>query len=66
MNALTKLFETSRTSLNVPPDQLEAVDGRIRVIGNPDKGMSWKQACQKLGVNTISRWAKTIRRSRKV
>jgi xanthine dehydrogenase YagR molybdenum-binding subunit len=53
VNALTKLFETIAPSLNVTPDQLEAVDGRIRVIGNPDKGMSWKQACQKLGVNTI-------------
>jgi xanthine dehydrogenase YagR molybdenum-binding subunit len=53
VNALTKLFETIAPALNVPPDQLEAVDGRIRVVGNPDKGMSWKQACQKLGVNTI-------------
>jgi xanthine dehydrogenase YagR molybdenum-binding subunit len=46
-------METIAPSLNVPPDQLEAIDGRIRVVGNPDKGMSWQQACQKLGVNTI-------------
>ena len=53
VNALYKLFETVAATLNATPDQLEAVDGRIRVVGNPDKGMSWKQACQKLGVNPI-------------
>ncbi len=54
VNALQKLFEVVAESLNVSPDQLEAVDGRIRVKGNPDKGMSFKAACQKLGVNSIS------------
>jgi xanthine dehydrogenase YagR molybdenum-binding subunit len=54
LNALTKLFEAVAPSLNVPAEQLESVDGRIRVVGNPDKGMSWQQACQKLGANTIS------------
>lgn len=54
VNALNKLFETIAPALNVPADQLEAVDGRIRVKGNPDKGMSWQQATQKLGVNSIS------------
>ncbi len=54
INALTKLFEAIAASLNATPDQLEAIDGRIRVIGNPDKGMSWKQACQKLGVTPIN------------
>ena len=53
-NALTKLFETVAQALNVSPDDLEAVDGRIRVKGNPDKGMSWQQACQRLGVNSIT------------
>lgn len=54
VNALTKLFEAVAPSLNATADQLESVDGRIRVVGNPDKGMSWQQACQKLGANTIS------------
>lgn len=54
VNALAKLFETVAPSLGAPADQLEAVDGRIRVIDNPDKGMSWKQACQKLGANPIT------------
>ncbi len=54
VNALDKLFQLVSDTLNIPVDQLEAVDGRIRQKGNPDKGMSWTQACAKLGVNTIS------------
>ncbi|HYO83903.1 MAG TPA: xanthine dehydrogenase family protein molybdopterin-binding subunit [Bryobacteraceae bacterium] len=54
VNAVTKLFEAVAPGMNVPADQLEAVDGRIRVKGNPDKGMSWKQACQKLGAMPIT------------
>ncbi|HYL36501.1 MAG TPA: xanthine dehydrogenase family protein molybdopterin-binding subunit [Bryobacteraceae bacterium] len=54
MNALQKLFEVVAQSLNVTADELEAVDGRIRVKGNPDRGMSFQQAAQKLGVNSIS------------
>jgi xanthine dehydrogenase YagR molybdenum-binding subunit len=54
VNALDKLFEVAAQALGVPVDQLESVDGRIRQKGNPDKGMSWAQACAKLGVNSIS------------
>jgi len=54
LNALQKLYDIVGPILSAPPDRLEAVDGRVRMIGNPDKGMSWQQACQKLGVNTIS------------
>ena len=52
--ALEKLFEAVAQSLGVSPDQLEAVDGRIQVKGNASKNMTWKQACSKLGVRTIS------------
>jgi xanthine dehydrogenase YagR molybdenum-binding subunit len=54
VNALAKLLDAVAPSLNVPATELEAVDGRIRQKGNPDKGMSWQQACQKLGTNKIS------------
>ncbi|MGI8740959.1 MAG: xanthine dehydrogenase family protein molybdopterin-binding subunit [Bryobacteraceae bacterium] len=54
VNALDKLFKLVSEAIHVPEDQLEAVDGRIRQKGNPDKGMSWQQACAKLGVDTIS------------
>lgn len=54
MNALAKLFDTVAPSLGSSADQLEAVDGRIQVKDNSSKSLTWKAACQKLGVNKIS------------
>jgi len=54
VNALDKLFEAVASSMGAPADQLEAVDGRIQVKGNSAKSLTWKAACQKLGVNKIS------------
>jgi xanthine dehydrogenase YagR molybdenum-binding subunit len=54
VNALEKLFAAVAPSLGVPVDQLEVNDARIRVKGNPDKGMSWQQAAQKLGTMPIT------------
>ena len=54
VNALQKLFEIAAQSLNADPDTLEAVDGTIRVKGNPDKSMTFAQAANKLGVNSIT------------
>ena len=54
VNALEKLFEVVAPGLGAPVDQLIAVDGRIQVKGTPAKSLTWKAACQKLGVNKIS------------
>jgi xanthine dehydrogenase YagR molybdenum-binding subunit len=54
VNALDKLFDAVAPSLGVPKEQLEAVDGKIQVKGNPSKSMTWKAACAKLGTKTIS------------
>jgi xanthine dehydrogenase YagR molybdenum-binding subunit len=54
INALNKLFEKAAPRLGVTPEQLEAVDSRIQVKGNPSKSLTWKAACQKLGVTSIS------------
>jgi xanthine dehydrogenase YagR molybdenum-binding subunit len=54
LNSLQKLFEAVSPALGAPADQLEAIDGQVRVKGNPSKSMSWKQACQKLGTTSIS------------
>ena len=43
--ALNQLLEKVAPSLNAKPEELEAVDGKIRVIGNPSRAISWKQAC---------------------
>ena len=48
LNALDKLFAAVSGSLGAPADQLEAVDGEIRVKGNPAKRLAWKAACAKL------------------
>ncbi|MGC8761161.1 MAG: xanthine dehydrogenase family protein molybdopterin-binding subunit [Bryobacteraceae bacterium] len=62
LNALEKLFEEVAPSLGVPATELEAVDGRIQVKGNPAKSLSWKAACAKLGVKTISETGQNIPR----
>jgi len=52
--ALNQLLEKVAPSLDAKPDDLEAVDGEIRVQGNPSKAISWKQACAKLGTTPIT------------
>ena len=54
INAREKLFEAVAQSLGAQPADLEAVDGKIQIKGNASKSLSWKAACQKLGVKTIS------------
>src|SRR5207245_6435821 len=63
VNALGKLFEAVAPSLGAPADQLEAVDGRIQVQGNSSKSLTWKAACQKLGVGKISEMGENNQRN---
>jgi len=53
-NALAKLFEVVAPGLGAPAEELEAVNGTIRVKGNVAKSIPWKAACKKLGVTPIS------------
>jgi xanthine dehydrogenase YagR molybdenum-binding subunit len=48
MNALAKLFDAVAPALNAQPEELEAVDGQIRIKGKPDKSMTWASACKKI------------------
>jgi xanthine dehydrogenase YagR molybdenum-binding subunit len=54
LNALEKLFEMVAPALGVPAAQLEAVNGRIQVKGDPSKSMAWRDACKKMGVTPIT------------
>jgi xanthine dehydrogenase YagR molybdenum-binding subunit len=63
VNALAKLFDTVAPSLGGAADQLEAVDGRIQVKGDSSKSLTWKAACQKLGVNKISEMGENNQRN---
>ncbi len=58
-NALNELLTKVAGSLGVAADQLEAVRGRIQVKGDPSKGMTWKQACAKLGTTPINATGQT-------
>jgi xanthine dehydrogenase YagR molybdenum-binding subunit len=53
-NALNELLAKVAPSLGVAADKLEAHKGTIRVIGNPAKSLTWKQACAKLGATPIT------------
>ncbi|HEX3131067.1 MAG TPA: xanthine dehydrogenase family protein molybdopterin-binding subunit [Thermoanaerobaculia bacterium] len=50
-NALVQVFEKAAPKLGVNPDQLEAVDGVIRVQGDPSKSLTWRQS---LGTNPVN------------
>jgi xanthine dehydrogenase YagR molybdenum-binding subunit len=49
VNALAKLFEAAAPALGAQPEELEAIDGNIRVKGTPAKTMTWVAACKKIG-----------------
>ena len=49
VNALAKLFEAVAPALGAQPEELEAVDGTVRVKGNTKKSLTWASACQKIG-----------------
>ncbi|MGH9702231.1 MAG: xanthine dehydrogenase family protein molybdopterin-binding subunit [Candidatus Acidiferrales bacterium] len=59
IDALNQLFEKVAPSLGAKPEQLEAVDGKVRVTGSPAKSMTWKQACAKIGTTPITGTGKT-------
>ncbi len=54
MNALAKLYETVAPALGAQPEELEAVDGHVRVKGSPNKSLTWQAACRKLGTAKIA------------
>jgi xanthine dehydrogenase YagR molybdenum-binding subunit len=50
--------------LGVAPDQLEIVDGAVRVKDQPDKTLTWQQACAKLGAMPLAIHGKNPDRSK--
>lgn len=49
VDALTQLFEKVAPTLNAEPADLEAVSETIRVKNDPNRHLTWTQACTKLG-----------------
>jgi xanthine dehydrogenase YagR molybdenum-binding subunit len=54
MNALAKLYEAAAPALGAQPEELEAVDGHVRVKGSPNKSLTWAAACKKIGGGKIA------------
>lgn len=63
VNALAKLLDKVAPGLGTTADQLEAVDGRIQAKGDPSKSITWRAACQKLGVSRISEMGENNQRN---
>jgi xanthine dehydrogenase YagR molybdenum-binding subunit len=54
VDALNQLLAKVAPDLKAQPDQLEAAGGKIQVIGDASRSMTWKQACAKLGTQPIT------------
>ncbi len=54
VDALNELLAKVAPAMNTTADKLEAVGGKVQVIGDPSKSMTWKQACAKLGMQPIT------------
>ncbi len=54
LNAKTQLFASAAPMLGAKPDELSAAGGKIFVTKDPNKALTWKQACATLGTSGIS------------
>ncbi len=52
--ALNELLEKVAAKLEIPADKLEAYEGKIREIDNPEKSIAWQDACKLLGQTSIT------------
>ena len=52
--ALDEVFKRVAKRLDTSAESLEAVDGSVRVKGNPAKSLPWKQVAAAIGVTPIS------------
>src|SRR5712691_408515 len=64
VDARDALFAKVAPTLNAQPDQLECVDGTVRVKGDSSKSLSWKEACSKLGAVPLTVRGKNPDRSK--
>ncbi|HET9837083.1 MAG TPA: xanthine dehydrogenase family protein molybdopterin-binding subunit [Candidatus Angelobacter sp.] len=53
IDARDQLFAKVAGALNAKPEELEAVNGTIRVKSAPSRSLSWKDACARLGTQPI-------------
>ncbi|MBV9073759.1 MAG: xanthine dehydrogenase family protein molybdopterin-binding subunit [Acidobacteria bacterium] len=54
VDAREQLFAKVAPALNAQPADLEVADGKVRVASSPGRSLSWRDACSKLGAQTIT------------
>jgi len=54
VDARDALFAKVAQALNAQPDDLEAVNGTVRVKSDPSRGLAWKEACAKIGAMPLT------------
>jgi xanthine dehydrogenase YagR molybdenum-binding subunit len=54
VDARELLFSMIAHTLSAQPDQLECVNGMVRVKNDPRRSLSWKDACRRLGAMPIT------------
>jgi xanthine dehydrogenase YagR molybdenum-binding subunit len=54
VDARDALFAKVAPALSTQPENLECVNGTVRVKGDASKSLSWKQACAKIGAMPIT------------
>ena len=54
VDARDALFAKVAPALNAQPEQLECVNGTVRVKGAADPSLSWREACSKLGAMPLT------------
>jgi xanthine dehydrogenase YagR molybdenum-binding subunit len=60
IDARDALFGKVAPALGVVPDQLEAVNGQVRLKGNASKALAWKDACARIGGVPINAHGKNL------
>jgi len=64
VDARDALFTKVAPALGAQPDDLESVNGTVRVKSAPNKSLTWKQACAKIGAMPITIRGKNPDRSK--
>src|SRR5438477_248672 len=54
VDARDALFAKVAPALNAQPEQLECVNGTVRVKGDSGRSLNWKEACSKIGAVPIT------------
>jgi len=54
VDARSALFAKVAPALNAQPEDLEAVNGTVRVKSDPSRNLSWKDACAKIGAMPLT------------